>query len=75
MLVELFPDPVKLALDIYKDHTSITFTKNKTTVFKNPKYTFRFVSLSETLNRDNKLSPKRVSQENKDLLLFWDFRN
>ena len=52
--VELFTDLVILALEKYKDHPSITFTKNKMTSMHNPKFSFRFVSLNETLDGVNK---------------------
>ena len=48
--VELFTEPVILALGKYKDHPSITSIKNKMTSMENAKFSFRFVSLNETLN-------------------------
>ena len=59
---ELFTDPVILALEKYKDHPSITSIKNKMTSMDNPKFSFRFVSLNETLNGVNKLNHKKASQ-------------
>ena len=57
--VALFSDPVKLALEKYKDHLSITSIKNKMTSMDNTKFSFRFVSLNETLDEVNKLNPKK----------------
>ena len=45
--VELFNNPVKLALEKYKDHPNITSIKNKIASMDNPKFGFRFVSLNE----------------------------
>ena len=56
--VELYTDPVKLELKKYKYHPSITFIKNKMTSVDNPKFSFGFVSLNETLDGVNKLNPK-----------------
>ena len=54
--VELFI----LVLENYKDHASITSIKNKMTGMNNPKLSFRFVSLNETLvDRVNKLNRKK----------------
>ena len=54
--VELFT----LVLENYKDHASITSIKNKMTGMNNPKLSFRFVSLNETLvDRVNKLNRKK----------------
>ena len=76
--VELFTDPVILALGKYNDHPSITSIKNKMTSMNNPKFSFRFLSLNETLNGVNKLNRKKASQatditvkiikENKDVI-------
>ena len=81
----LFTDSVILALEKYKDHPSITSIKNKMTSMDNPKCSFRFVSLNETLNGVNKLNRKKASQatdilvkiinENKDVLSFYVFHN
>ena len=60
--VELFTDPVALALEKYKDHPNITSTKNKMTSMDNPKFSFRFISLNETLDGVNKLNPKKAWQ-------------
>ena len=57
--VELFSDPVILALEKYKDHLSITSIKNKMTSMDNTKFSFRIVSLNETLDGVNKLNPKK----------------
>ena len=83
--VELFTDPVILALEKYKDHPSITSIKNKMTSMDNPKFSFRFVSLNEILNKVNKLNRKKASQttdipvkiikENKDVVSFYVFHN
>ena len=83
--IELFTDPVILALEKYKDHPSITSIKNKMTSMDNPKFSFRFVSLNETLNGVNKLNRKKASQatdipvkiikENKDVISFYVFHN
>ena len=62
LLIKLFTDPVKLAVEKYKDHPSIMSIKNKTARIDNPKYSFSFVSLNETLDRINKLNPKKASQ-------------
>ena len=47
--VDFFTDPVILALEKYRDHPSITSIKNKMTSMDTPKFSFRFVSLNETL--------------------------
>ena len=57
--------------------------KNKMTSMDNPKFSFRFVSLNETLNGVNKLNRKKASQatdipvkiikENKDVNFFMFF--
>ena len=60
--VELFTDPVILALEKYKDHPNITSIKNKMTSMDNPKFSFRFISLNETLDGVNKLNPKKAWQ-------------
>ena len=60
--VALFTDPVKLALEKYKDHPSLTSITNKVTSMDNPKFGFRFVPLNETLDGVNKLNPKKASQ-------------
>ena len=83
--VELFTDPVILALKKSKDHLSITSINNKMTSMDNPKFSFRFVSLNETLDGVNKLNPKKFSQaadipikiikENKDVASFHVFHN
>ena len=83
--VELFTDPVILALEKYKDHPSIASIKNKMTSMDNPKFRFRFVCLNETLNRVHKLNRKKASQatdipvkiikENKDAISFYVFHN
>ena len=85
LLIKLFTDPVKLAVEKYKDHPSIMSIKNKTARIDNPKYSFSFVSLNETLDRINKLNPKKASQAtdilvkitkgNKDLVSFYVFHN
>ena len=54
---ELFTDPAIIALEQYIDHGSITSIKNKMTSMDNPKFSFRFVSINETWDRVNKLSP------------------
>ena len=60
---ELFTDSVTdsviLALEKYKDHPSITSIKNKMTSMDNPEFSFRFVSLNETLTAVNKLNRKK----------------
>ena len=63
--VELFTDPVILVLENYKNHASITSIKNKMTGMDNPKLSFRFVSLNETLDGVNKLNRK------KSLASYW----
>ena len=83
--VELFTDPVILALEKYKDHPSITSIKNKMTSMDNSKFSFRFVSLNKTLNVVDKLNRKKASQatdmpvkiikENKDVIFFYVFHN
>ena len=83
--VELFTDPVILALEKYKDHPSIMPIENEMTSMGNPKFCFRFVSLNETLKRVNKLNRKKASQatdilvkiikENKDVVSFYVFHN
>ena len=83
--VELFTDPAILALENYKDHPSIASIKNKMASRDNPKFSFRFVSLNETLDGINKLNPKKASQatdipikiikENKDVVSFYVFHN
>ena len=83
--VELCTVPVILALEKHKDHPSITSIKNKMTSMDSPKFSFRFVSLNETLNRVNKLNCKKASQatdipvkiikENKDVISFYVFHN
>ena len=85
LLIKLFTDPVKLAVEKYKDHPSIISIKNKTARIDNPKYSFSFVSLNETLDRINKLNTKKASQAtdilvkitkgNKDLVSFYVFHN
>ena len=60
--VELFTDPVILALKNSKDHQSITSINSKITRMDNPKFSFRFVPLDETLDGINKLNPKKFSQ-------------
>ena len=82
---ELFTDSVILALEKYKDHPSITSIKNKMTSMDNPEFSFRFVSLNETLTAVNKLNRKKASQttdiavkiikENKDVTSFYVFHN
>ena len=47
-------DPVKFVLEKFKDHLNITSIKNKMTI--NPKLSFRFVSLNESLDGVDKLS-------------------
>ena len=69
----------------YKDHPSITSIKSKMTSRDNPKFSFTFVSLNETLNGVNKLNRKKASQatdipvkiikENKDVISFSVFHN
>ena len=56
---ELFTDPAIITLEQYIDHGSITSIKNKMTSMDNPKFSFRFVSINETWDRVNKLSPKK----------------
>ena len=56
--VELFTDPVNLALEKYKDHLSIRSIKNKMTSLNNPKFSFRLASLNETLDGVNKVKKK-----------------
>ena len=56
---ELFTDPAIIALEQYIDHGSITSIKNKMTSMDNPKFSFSFVSINETWDRVNKLSPKK----------------
>ena len=86
--VEFFTDSVKLSLDKYKEHSRITSIKNKMKDMDNPKFSFRLVSLNETLDGVNKLNPKRASQatdipvkiikENKGVVSFYvyhDFNN
>ena len=83
--VTLFTDPVKLALEKYKDHPSLTSITNKMTSMDNPKIGFRFVPLNETLDGVNKLNPKKASQatdirvkvikEKKDVTSFNVFHN
>ena len=83
--IELFTDPVILALEKYKDHPSITSIKNKMTSMDNSKFSFRFVSLNKTLNVVDKLNRKKASQatdmpvkiikENKDVIFFYVFHN
>ena len=86
--IELFTDSVKLSLDKYKEHSRITSIKNKMSDMDNPKFSFRLVSLNETLDGVNKLNPKRASQatdipvkiikENKGVVSFYvyhDFNN
>ena len=46
----------------YKDHPSITSSKNKMTSTKNPKFSLMFVSLNQTLDGVNKLNLKKTSQ-------------
>ena len=60
--VEIFTDPVILALEKYKDHPSITSIKCKITSMDNPKFSFRFVSLNKALTRVNKLNRRKASQ-------------
>ena len=60
--VELFTDPVILALKNSKDHQSITSINSKITRMDNPKFSFGFVPLDETLDAINKLNPKKFSQ-------------
>ena len=55
-------DPAKLELEKCKDHPCITSIKNKMTSMDNPKFSFRFVSLNETLDGVNKLNPKKALQ-------------
>ena len=57
--VKLFTDPVILGSEKYKDHPSITSIKNKMANTDNPKFSFRFVSLNETLDGVNKLNLKK----------------
>ena len=77
--VELLTDPVILALKKSKDHLSITSINNKMTSMDNPKFSFRFVSLNETLNVANKLKPKKASKATdipvKDAVSFYVFHN
>ena len=51
--VKLFTDPVILALEKYKDHPSIRSIKNKMTKMNNRRFSFRFLSLDETLDGVN----------------------
>ena len=60
--VELFTDPVILALEKYKGHPSLISIKNKTTIMNILKFRFSFVSLNETLDGVNKLNPIKASQ-------------
>ena len=81
--VEPFTDPVKVALDKYEDHSSITPIKNKMASMDNQRFSFRFVSPNETLDGVNKLNTKKASQatdisvniikENKDLSIILRF--
>ena len=48
--VELLTDPLKLALEEYKNHPSLKSIKNKMTSMDNPKFSFRLVSLNKTLD-------------------------
>ena len=83
--VELFTDPVILALEKYKDHPSLISIKNKTTIMDILKFRFRFVSLNETLDGVNKLNPIKASQatdkpfkiikKNNDVVSFYFFRD
>ena len=86
--VEFFTDSVKLSFDKYKEHSRITSIKNKMNDMDNPKFSFRLVSLNETLDGVNKLNLKRASQatdilvkiikENKGVVSFYvyhDFNN
>ena len=69
--VELFTDPVKLALEKHKESPSIASMDNQ-------KFSFMFVSFHETLDGVNNLNLKKDSQttdiqvkninENKDLV-------
>ena len=85
--VEIFTDPVKLALEKCNYHPSITPIKNEMTSVDNSKFSFGFLSLNETLDRVDKLNPKNASQatnilvkiikQNKDVLfhIFHNFNN
>ena len=85
--VEIFTDPVKLALEKCNYHPSITPIKNEMISVDNSKFSFGFLSLNETLDRVDKLNPKNESQatnilvkiikQNKDVLfhIFHNFNN
>ena len=82
--VELFTDPVNLALEKYKDHLSIRSIKNKMTSLNNPKFSFRLASLNETLDGVNKVKkkasqatgkPVKIIKESKDVVSFYVFHN
>ena len=83
--LELFTDPVKLTLQKYEDYLSITSIKNKMTSTGNPKNSFRFASVNETLGGVKKSNPKKTSQatdiqvkiikKNKDLVSLYVFHS
>ena len=58
-------DPAKLELEKCKDHPCITSIKNKMTSMDNPKFSFRFVSLNETLDGVNKLNRSKLLKKTK----------
>ena len=47
--VELFTNPIKVILKKYKDYRRIASINNKMASMNNPKFSFGFVSLNETL--------------------------
>ena len=59
--VELFTDPVILALEKFKRSSKHNVYEKSNDHTDNPKFGFRFVSLNETSDGVDKLNPKKAS--------------